>query len=200
MTTLHRVLMCLIAIAVVVTGLQLVKAQTAAAEAHRAEQHLTSVRHQVEAIEHLQSQIPGWAQRTGAGLGHGGLATAVDNVLASAGVPASALVSLSPAAETPITIGGGGDSRAGNLAGFAACRRRAVLTLAPLTLPQVGAVLQTWREAHPDWTIASIDITPEPSGRKDTPLAAGTDLPLRAVISIETLYVSASKLGRGVRN
>ena len=197
MNLAQRVLLILIPIALVVFAVSLVKARNAAAEADRALARLAVVHQQVDVIEQLRAKTPAWAQRGRPSLGQGGLATAVNDVLAAAGVPASTLSSLSPAAESFVGIAGG----SGEDSAMTAFRRRAVLTLAPVTLPQTGAVLQAWREAHPDWTIASVDLSPEPTGRNAPAPAPGSDLLLRAVIGIETLYVdsSASSPSAGAR-
>ena len=192
MILLQRLLAVLFAVAVVAIGVMLVKARSAAVEADRAIARLRVVQRQIAEIERLDAQTPDWAERRQPAFGQGGLATAVNDVLAAAGVPASSLSSLSPAAEAPVTLGSAGGAGG---AGSAAFRRRAVLTLAPVTLPQVGVVLKTWRDAHPDWVIATIDLTPEPQGRREP--SPGSDLPLRAVFGLETLYVSTSDSSTG---
>lgn len=116
-------------------------------------------------------------------------------MLAAAGVPASALASLSPAAESPIAIGGGGRTGNGGLVGLSAFRRRRANPGSPDFAPGRQGP-QGVAKPHPDWTITSIDITPEPIGRKDSS-PAGTDLPLRTVITLETLYVGNSAPASG---
>jgi hypothetical protein len=104
----------------------------------------------------------------------------ISAALAAAGLPASALSSLSPEAESPI---GEGDLKAR--------RTRAVLTLAPVTLPQLGGFLAAWRSREPQWTVSSIELSPQPGNQSPGQSAAapGGDLPLRAVLGLETLFV-----------
>lgn len=105
----------------------------------------------------------------------GGLTPRVTGALERAGLPASALASLSPEAE----------SQLGGQPGLRVSRRRATLTLSGVTLPQVGRFLDAWRSAEPAWTPASIDLSP--AGGKVPEV--GGDLPLRAVITIECAAV-----------
>lgn len=105
----------------------------------------------------------------------GGLTPRVTSALERAGLPASALASLSPEAKTQLA----------GQPGLRVSRRRATLTLTGVTLPQVGKFLDAWRSAEPAWTAASIDISP--AGGKAP--EAGGDLPLRVVITIEATLV-----------
>ncbi len=99
-----------------------------------------------------------------------GLASRVSAALARCGLPPSALSSLSP--ESAV---GEGPSR----------RQRAVLALGGVTLPQLGSFLNAWRSAEPDWVVSSIELSPQ----MGAPVTPGADLPLRAVIGIEAVYV-----------
>ncbi|MBL9032105.1 MAG: hypothetical protein JNM80_10420 [Phycisphaerae bacterium] len=99
-----------------------------------------------------------------------GLQPRLAAVLASRGLPASTLASLAPEPEAP--------------AGPGRRAQRATLVLAPITLPHLGAVLAAWREAEPDWTATSIDLSQAGSASRD----ASGDLPLRAVIQLECAY------------
>jgi hypothetical protein len=200
MIAAHRLLVALLIGTAVAAGIQIVRAVNSAAEADRAVGRLVSVRKQISTINELNSLTPEWAQRTRPVLAQGSLATAVSDCLSAAGLAPSSLAALSPAADTPITLGG---PATGGTIGMSAVRRRAVLTLAPVTLPLVGRVLHAWREAHPDWTISSIDLTPEPTGRRE--LDPGSDLPLRTVIAVEALFVDSASSARsrarpGARN
>ncbi len=65
-------------------------------------------------------------------------------------------------------------------------RRRATMTLGPVTLPQVGKFLESWRILEPAWIVESIELAPA----GDAP--GGGDLPLRAVIMIECVAPSVS--------
>jgi hypothetical protein len=120
----------------------------------------------------LRRSAPAWAL-------HGrvsGLTPRISAALATSGLPASALASVSPEAESPV---GDADLRAR--------RSRAVVTLAPITLAQLGGFLAAWRTREPQWTVSSIDVAPQNGGARQE--MAGGDLPLRAVIGIETLFV-----------
>jgi hypothetical protein len=68
-----------------------------------------------------------------------------------------------------------------------------VVTLSGVTLPQVGGFLSSWRELEPDWTVANVELSQDISRR---PPAGGGDLPLRATVALEALYVEE---GGGVR-
>lgn len=111
-----------------------------------------------------------------------GLAAKVTSAMAHAGLAGSLLQSLSPEAQTPIPAN----------RGAAAVRERATLSLQGLTLPQVGRFLDAWRAAEPSWVVSSIELSPMSS--KD---ATGTDLPLRAVVTIEGLF-KPHRRGQGV--
>jgi hypothetical protein len=180
MTMLQRILILLLLPAMGVAAVQFFAARAARAESRSAMNRLEATLGQVRTIETLNTRTASWAQRGRPSLAQGGLTTAVNEALAAAGVPAAALASLSPAAEMPVT------SQAGS-SGLVAVRRRASLTLAPISLPQVGRFLGAWREAHPDWTISAIDFSPEAPGRREP--SPGSDLPLRVVITLETLFV-----------
>lgn len=106
----------------------------------------------------------------------GGLAARVAAVLQHAGLPASAMSALSPEAESP----------AAHLSGVRVVRRKATLTLAGVTLPQVGTFLDVWRASEPAWVPASIDLSPA-SGRAPE---AGGDVPLRVVVVIESVVTT----------
>lgn len=104
------------------------------------------------------------------------LATTIGEVLAAAGLPASTLANLSPESELQERT----DQQVRLL------RKRATLTLTPLTLPQFGRYLDEWRRRLPDWTVARIDLEP----RKDVAPSPGSDLSLRVVITIENLQLA----------
>lgn len=107
----------------------------------------------------------------------GGLAPRVSAALARAGLASSVLQVLSPEAENP-------------LQGSRAIRQRATVTLVNLSLPQLGLFLSTWRTSEPDWVISGIDLSPLQGGRHD---AIGTDLPLRAVLTLEGFFKDVPK-------
>lgn len=151
------------------------RAALAARERAGAElRELRQAREHVAEIEALRAAAPVWASKEPPA---SGLAPRVSAALAAAGLPASALAGLSPEAELDVGGGGGGEWRAR--------RRRATLTLTGTTLPQVGKFLAAWREHEPDWTVTGVDLAPEPG--KAPP--QGGDLPLRATVTLEALYV-----------
>lgn len=110
-----------------------------------------------------------------------GLATNLGQTLAACGIPPQALVNVAPQPETPLHgETGGADLR----------RQRATFMLTPVTLPQLGAFLELWRTREPYWTVASIDVSPETThGRPPT----GGDLPLRAAITVDAVYLADPK-------
>lgn len=108
--------------------------------------------------------------------GVGTLTERIAAALAEAGLPSSALEGVSPESQF-----GGND--AGGVV-----RRRATLTLAG-TLPQIGRFLDTWRAREPTWTITGIDLAPERRSEAPPP---GGDLPVRAVLTIESLSLGGA--------
>jgi hypothetical protein len=130
-------------------------------------------------LARLRASAPAWALR---GRPASGLAPRVSAALSACGLPATAMASLSPEAESAVGGGGTGD--------VTARRTRAVMTLAPVTLPQLGNFLEAWRSREPEWGVASIDLSPQ-SGREGA-AGGGGDLPLRAVIGVEGVFVDQS--------
>jgi hypothetical protein len=125
-----------------------------------------------ELVATVRTQVPA---ATADDPSRGGLTPRVTAALERAGLPVDVLASLSPEAESQVA----------NQAGVRVSRRRATLTLAGVTLPAVGRFLNAWRSAEPAWTFVSIDVSP--AGGQ--PPEAGGDLPLRAVIVIESVAV-----------
>jgi hypothetical protein len=161
--------------AVVIAGAAVaVTAPTAARardDAAAAQASLRDAARNAELISTLRTQAPDAIT----GDSHGGLTPRVTAALERAGLPAGALASLSPEAESQVV----------SQAGVRVSRRRATLTLAGVTLPAVGRFLDTWRAAEPAWTPTSIDVAPAGGQAAE----AGGDLPLRAVIVIESVVV-----------
>ncbi|HYE03385.1 MAG TPA: hypothetical protein VD963_09140 [Phycisphaerales bacterium] len=147
------------------------RAAAACAELVRAESD-------VREIMALRAGLPEWTRRRPS---DAALAPSVSAALGAAGLSASVLSSLTvndPAA---------GESDA------PAARRRATLALTSLTLPELGRFLRAWREREPDWVIASLDIGPEPDRTRPRRSAApgvAEDLPLRAMIGLEALFMN----------
>lgn len=101
------------------------------------------------------------------------LAERISAALADAGLAGSILVNVSPESERTLDASGQ----------MAVVRRRATLTLAPVSLPELGRVLDDWRQREPAWTISAIELHPETQREK----IAGANLPLRAIITIEAI-------------
>lgn len=141
------------------------------------------------ATEHqrLSDALPAWARTGSESRNADALAQRVSASIAAAGLPSTTLSSLSPES----SANDGGHDR------FSAVRidrRRAVLTLGSVTLPQLGRFLAAWREREPEWTVTSIDVTPMNIGdggssSKDrsggVQVAPGGDIPARVIIAIE---------------
>jgi hypothetical protein len=107
-----------------------------------------------------------------------GLASRVGTALSHAGLPASCLSSLSPEAQSVRAIDVG---RPG------VRRQRATLVLTSLTLPQLGAFFRTWRDDEPAWSITGVEV----AAAQGPPPPTGGDLPLRAVVVLESFVVDA---------
>ena len=110
-----------------------------------------------------------------------GLAASLGETLTGCGVPASALVSVTPQPESAVQGPGAEQLK----------RQRATLTLSPITLPQLGAFLEAWRAREPYWTVGGIDVGPDQrSAAKGSP---GGDLPLTAVLTLDAVYLDDAK-------
>jgi hypothetical protein len=157
---------CTTAIAISVTrairGRQLASAATA---------HLRLVSTQVSDLAALTSSKPS-LPRTSDGPGMG---ARIASVLAACGLPASAMTSVSPEADTRLTVP---ESTARYL------RSRVTLTLAGVTLPQLGSFLNGWRTAEPAWVPTALEITPT-QPKEGFP---GGDRPLNITIVLEGLF------------
>lgn len=187
-------------LAVVVGGSVLVATswgyQNAAKADAFAARRLQRVTEQSEEYRRLSAALPAWT-RSGTDARSGdALAQRVSAAIAAAGLPASALASLSP--ESQAGNDGGSRTVGGAGGGVKIERRRAVLTLGSITLPQLGRLLAAWREREPEWTVTSIDATPlqisdKPErgggagggGGGGVQVAPGGDIPARVVIAIE---------------
>ena len=124
------------------------------------------------------------------------LSPAITAALASSGLPAQTLASLSPESATREWIDSSASGAAASPIAAHIIRRRATLVLTPLTLPQLGRFLDTWRkQTAPDaqgsagdpWTVSRIDVEP----RRDGQPTPGADLPLRATLVMESVSLEA---------
>jgi hypothetical protein len=148
-------------------------ARDAAAAAHHARADLARIRRDLDELARLRDSTPPPPKRTA------GLQPRVSAVLASSGLPASTLVSLSPEVATPTS---GAESRL--------MRQRATLLLGGATLPQLGRFLSGWRVAEPSWIITSIELSPAPLSANL--VASAGELPLRAVVVMESIFRDGS--------
>lgn len=118
------------------------------------------------------------------------LTARVSAALAAAGLPVSALDSLSPESQNI--------ERATDAADLV--RRRATMVLTPVTLPRLGRFLAEWHDGSPEWTPTRIDLEPiiadaGPSRRAPAPSPGsgpgsanpGADLPLRVTVAVESV-------------
>jgi hypothetical protein len=147
----------------------------ALAREHAQVQRLTRITASATTIREIEDNLPTWTRLPKSAA----LAPEVTATLAAAGLPASAMASLSAEPDTGSLAGPGGGQ-------VQVRARRATLVLASITLPQLGDALGRWRARQPGWTIASIDLAPE-AGAIAAKAQTGGDLPLRAVVSLETL-------------
>lgn len=145
---------------------------------------LRTISAQTDELARLRVTVAGQGGASDARQQREPLAATVSSVLAQVGLPASTLESLSPPSATaePVNTGAG----TGGINTPRLYRRRATLALGPITLPQIGRVLSTWRTAAPNWTTARIEVSPLVGGRA-VPASPGADLPLRVVIALEQL-------------
>lgn len=156
------------AVTLAAVGITGTRAAQTRRNAAAAQAQLLSVQSQAERLIALRSSDGEIASTPGP------LAQRVSDALAAAGLPSGTLSSLSPESAT---------TQRATPGSAMTIRKRATLTLAPITLPQVGKFLATWRAQEPAWSVASVDLAPEGSRVSPT----GGDLPLRAVVVIETV-------------
>ena len=142
---------------------------------------LERVKHQAQKLGDLKTKLPEWALAAKAA---GTLAPEVSAALGASGLPASAMASLSADPETAGTPGA-------SAAGIQVRHRHATLVLGSVTLAQLGTFLQTWRQRQPAWTVSMMDVSPEPNGAA-LKAQTGGDLPLHAVLTMETLTLERS--------
>jgi hypothetical protein len=130
----------------------------------------------VREYDRLQTQTARWP----AAPADTSLAQEVSAALAAAGLPASTLANLSPDNGTAVPGGPG------------LVQLRAGLTLNNVTLPQVGRFLAEWRRRQPSWTVTGIDLIQE-QPKADAPNKTGGDLPLQAVLAMESIVADGAE-------
>lgn len=135
------------------------------------------LRDRVVELDRLQARVQKWPQRPA----DTNLAQEISAALSAAGLPSSSLASLAP------------DNGAAVPGSAELMQLRAGMTLSNVTLPQVGRFLSEWRRRQPSpgpaWTVTAIDLAPEAGGDK----AAGGDLPLRAVLNLESIVTKGGE-------
>lgn len=107
----------------------------------------------------------------------GGLAARVTATLGAAGLPSSALASLSPTSENLQSP-----------SGAVVVRRKAALSLTAVRLPELGSFLGRWRAAEPRWVVSSIELAPDPSAA----VTPGADVALRINLVMESLVTEST--------
>jgi hypothetical protein len=155
---------------------------TAVAVAGRAAAHAeVNARREIQRLDLLVDQTrtliqfrPSTPRRTDVPAPDGGLAPSLTAALASCGLPPSTLGSLAP------------ESQSANIGPLKVQHQRATMALSPITLPQLGAFLEAWGRREPAWAPSSIEIVPE-----NRPAMPGADLPLRVIISLESIHVQS---------
>ena len=140
-----------------------VSASGAAGRARAATARLDAVRLDARTILEARAVVPTGSSE--------GLAEAAIAAVAAAGMPASALDSL-----TPDSTGAGSGP---------AVERRATLSLR-CTLPQCGKLMEVWPRFAPGWTITAADLSPIELRGREAP-APGPQ-PLRVVLTIEGVF------------
>ncbi len=151
----------------------------------RETQRLERLTRHATTITELGKSLPAWASGPRPA---GSLAPEVSATLAGTGLPPSVMNSLSA---DPDSSAGQGSSGTGAIQ---ARTRRGTLVLTSLTLPQLGAFCAAWRERQPGWTISALDVSPEGGNlaAKTSVASTGGDLPLRAVLTLESISLERS--------
>lgn len=168
------------------------RASSAAAAESAAAKKRQRVTAQAEELKTLRVGLPAWARTStqrNSGEHSESMAQRVPAAIAAAGLPPTALSSVSPESQS-------GTADGGSKGGVGIDRRKATLTFNTLTLTQLGRFLSTWREREPAWVVTSIDATPEQRASSDrgaNQTQPGGDLPLRIVLVIESLSVRLPK-------
>ena len=131
----------------------------------------------------LESELPAWAARRAKASTDETVAQSFARVVSDAGLPTSALGSISPASATPL-----GSANLPEASRPLRIQHTAVLE--SITLVQLGRVLDKWRGSHPAWTVTAIGLTAgkaEPGSK-----AARKGGVLRATLTLETVQPGTS--------
>ena len=157
--------LCTIAASAAILTWSSSRAQAAHTTMRMEEASLINTRRQLEQLTSIPETPPTSSSKQT-------LASRVASVLAASGLPRSSLADLSPQTQQALSKSA------------AVARDRATLTLASITLPQLGRFLNSWQQTQPLWTVTTLDISPMRQAS-----AVGGDLPLRIVITLETMTV-----------
>ncbi len=141
-----------------------------------AQHHHESVTKSVALIDQLRNTAPSASPKPPPNV-----SGQVADALVEAGLAPALLTNLAPEAETSV--------------GPRYRRQAARLTLEPVTLPDLGRFLKVWRSTRPEWTVASITISPHivrQPGTNQPDAADTTARTVRVNLLIECLYTSQS--------
>lgn len=165
----------ILSLAAILVGSGLSRLSTATSAAHQAQRSADKARLAAQEIVDLRSRAPAWlsARRE-----EEKLSPRLVAALTAVGLPAQTLSSFSLQRESNL---GGKDVRA--------ARERATCTLSGITLPQLGAFVDTWRSREPSWIVTGIDIVPINERGLASTSTGGADIPLRIVCTLESLFV-----------
>ena len=136
---------------------------------------LDQLRIQSGTLQTLQVALPSWVTR--APVDATLLTSRVSDALAASNIPPARLIALSP--ESDVTLSGAGAVQTK--------RRRATLTLAPISLPELGRFVDRWAQREPGWTIAALDLIPQAA--KDENRVDQQQHTLRVVLTLESTFL-----------
>lgn len=141
-----------------------------------AQRHHESVTKSVALIDQLRNTTPSASPKPPPNV-----SGQVADALVEAGLAPALLTNLAPEAETSV--------------GPRYRLQAARLTLEPVTLPDLGRFLKVWRSTRPEWTVASITVSPQilrQSGTNQPDTADTSARTVRVNLLIECLYTSQS--------
>lgn len=132
----------------------------------------------------LLASLPPWAKTSTRSADEPALAQTFAGAMAAAGMPPTAVESLTPSRVAVV------ETSPGVKIGPQIERGRAAAALTGVTLPQLGRLLLAWHEAAPDWIVTQIDLAPQRLTPVEAERYAGSDLPLRVSLTVERLTAS----------
>lgn len=110
------------------------------------------------------------------------IAERIPSILRAQGLAPSVLGSFAPQGETTIETGG-----------TSLVRRRALLSLNSITLPQLGGFLNVWRTSEPRWVPTAIDLAPMQVSTAQAGSQTG-DLPLIVSLTLEGEFAAQGQI------